>query len=101
MKARSLSVFLALVVLFPSVCPARGEHRPSPYDDYSADAMAIDALIARPLCLVATVIGTGLFAASLPVTLISGSTRKAAKTLVGKPAHFTFTRKLGDLSSIE
>jgi hypothetical protein len=43
----------------------------------------------------------GLFVATLPITLVSGSTKKAAKSLVAKPAHMTFTRKLGKLSVLD
>lgn len=100
MKTRSLSVLLACALLDTTALPA-GAHEPSAYDDYSADAMALDALIARPLCLAATIVGTGLFIVSLPITAISRSTGKAAETLVGKPAQATFTRKLGNLSGLD
>jgi hypothetical protein len=38
---------------------------------------------------------------SLPVSALSKSVNKTAKTLVGKPAAATFKRPLGDFSSVE
>ena len=39
----------------------------------AAYAMVADAVIARPLLLAATVVGTGVFVLTLPFTLASGS----------------------------
>jgi hypothetical protein len=44
-------------------------------------------------------IGTVFFIGSLPFSVVSGSTGKAAKTLVGDPFNYTFTRPLGDFDS--
>jgi hypothetical protein len=71
------------------------------YDDYSYESMAADAVLARPLCLAVTIMGSALFVATLPVTLLSRSTTRAANVLVEKPAHATFRRKLGDLSALD
>lgn len=60
-----------------------------------ADYMAADGLIARPMGLVATALGTGLFLLTLPVSLLSGSVEDSARTLVREPAEYTFTRCLG------
>lgn len=58
-------------------------------------AMATDAVLVRPMGIVLTVAGAGLFVISLPFTLLSGSVGEAGKTLVGHPAHTTFMRCLG------
>lgn len=100
MNARFLPALLTVVVFCSTSGPLLAVER-SAHDDYSTDSMALDAIIARPLCLAATIIGTGLFIASLPITVISGSTHQAARTLVGKPANLLFTRKLGHLSAVE
>jgi hypothetical protein len=63
--------------------------------------MAADTLVVRPVCLVATVVGTGLFVVSLPITAISRSVRKSAHTLVVRPARATFTRPLGDMEALQ
>lgn len=65
------------------------------------EAMAADALVGRPLCFVATALGAAIFVVALPVAVITKSVNSTAKTLVGIPAAATFTRPLGDFSSIE
>jgi len=65
------------------------------------EAVAADAVLARPFWFVMTVAGTGLFVATLPVSAMSGSVNKTARTLVGKPTQATFTRPLGDFSSLD
>lgn len=65
-------------------------------DSPSAGAMAFDLLIVRPVGLVATVLGTGLFIVQLPLSLIQGEAPSApAQKLVVEPAEFTFKRPLG------
>lgn len=54
-----------------------------------------DLLIGRPLLLVATGLGTGIFLASLPFSLLGGNLKEAADTLVVGPARQTFVRCLG------
>lgn len=64
----------------------------------SAVAMAADLLVVRPLGLVATVLGTGLFVLQLPLSLVQGEApADPARKLVVAPARFTFSRPLGDL----
>jgi len=58
-------------------------------------AMAGDVLIARPMLLVGTVLGNGMFLVSLPFTALGGNVKEAAHTLVLGPAHATFMRCLG------
>ena len=54
-----------------------------------------DLLIGRPLLLVATGLGTGIFLASLPFSVLGGNVKEAADTLVVSPARQTFVRCLG------
>jgi hypothetical protein len=63
-------------------------------DPNSAEMFA-DAIIARPLGLVALAAGTIAFVVSLPFTIPSHSADQAAKTLVGAPTQHTFKRPLG------
>jgi hypothetical protein len=60
-----------------------------------AGAMALDALIARPLLLALTTAGVGLFVVTLPFSALGGTMAETAKTLVSGPAHSTFLRCLG------
>ncbi len=55
-----------------------------------------DIFIARPLGLVAAVVGTAVYVVSLPFALASGSHHETADILVGKPLAFTFRRPLGE-----
>lgn len=61
----------------------------------SSGVMAADALIGRPLGLATTIAGTGVFIATLPISVISQSTGDSAWGLVGRPAGWTFVRPLG------
>jgi hypothetical protein len=62
----------------------------------SAGAMAFDLILVRPVGLVATVLGAGLFVLQLPLSMIQGEPPSApAKKLVVEPAQFTFSRPLG------
>ncbi len=64
-------------------------------------AVVADAVVVRPACFVATVLGAAVFVVSLPVAATSKSVKKTAHTLVVKPAKATFTRPLGDLDALE
>ena len=61
----------------------------------SAGAMAIDAVIARPILFAGTLGGTALFVATLPFSALGGKVEEAANTLVVGLAKTTFTRCLG------
>ena len=63
--------------------------------------IVVDTAIVRPVCFLATVIGSALFVVSLPVAAISKSVKPAAHALVVRPAQATFTRPLGDFSSFD
>ena len=67
-----------------------------------ADSMATaaDALVVRPVCLAATVVGSAIFLVALPFAAMSRSVRKTASTLVEAPARATFTRPIGDFTGL-
>ena len=91
-----ISAVLATVLLMGAITPGEAqEYRLRPRNDASPELMAADAILGRPLGVVATVGGLGLFIASLPFTIASGSTNEAAQKLVGEPASWTFQRPLG------
>lgn len=64
-------------------------------DRPSGMEMAADTLLARPLLLVSTVVGTGLFIVSLPFSALGGNVKEAGNTLVATPFKATFVRCLG------
>ena len=65
-----------------------------------AAGAAVDVLIARPLCFAATAVGTVAFVISLPFAAPSKSIKKSANALVMQPGKATFTRPIGDFSSL-
>lgn len=69
-------------------------------EDGSPEVIAADVLIVRPVCLAATIVGSVLFVVSLPIAIASKSTGETARKLVGLPARATFTRPLGEMSSL-
>jgi hypothetical protein len=62
--------------------------------------MAVDTVLVRPVCLAATAVGSVFFVLSLPWAVPSKNVHRAAASLVGKPAHATFKRRLGDMDSL-
>lgn len=67
----------------------------APEDEPTALAMTGDLLIARPLGIVVTTLGTAAFIVSLPFSAAGGNVAQAADTLVKGPARETFVRCLG------
>ena len=93
MKIKLLVVLFALSLGLDSVSQCRA-------DDNTLGAIA-DVTIVRPGCLVATVIGSVFFVIALPIAAMSGSVKQTANTLVVTPAQATFTRPIGDFTSIQ
>lgn len=60
-----------------------------------AAAMTADLLIARPVLLVATVIGAAIFIVSSPFSLLGGNLGEAGDTLVMQPGKAFAVRCLG------
>lgn len=90
-KARITTVACALAISLCGVSSSLG---------VESGAVAVDALLVRPVCLVSTVIGSALFVVCLPVAAISKSIKPSARALVVRPARATFARPLGDLEEL-
>ena len=60
------------------------------------EAMIGDTLILRPLGLLGTAVGAGVFVLGLPFSATGNNIKESADTLVVAPAKFTFARPLGD-----
>jgi hypothetical protein len=89
-EMKKLTAILLISVFVLTSAPAFAEH-------YETDeAIVADTLILRPIGLAAIVAGTAVFIASLPFALITGSTGKAADSLIVEPVRYTFSRPLGD-----
>lgn len=90
-SSRALVVTLmATLLLIPSVSFAKNID-----DSPSAGAMVVDAVVARPVLLLFTIAGTGLYLVTLPFSLAGGNADEAAEQLVIGPAKSTFVRCLG------
>lgn len=94
--SRSLiSVLMVLLLVVPvraeniSGDPVYNTETPKGY------SMMGDLLIARPLLIGATLVGTVAFLISLPFSLASGSVASAGESLVLEPGREAFVRCLG------
>ncbi|WP_200821278.1 hypothetical protein [Oceanicoccus sp. KOV_DT_Chl] len=85
-----LALSMALVLLMPQMAYSQAVE-----EDPSAVAMAGDLILARPLLLATTVLGTVFYVVSLPFSLAGGNALEAGETLVVGPAKATFIRCLG------
>ncbi|HCO44077.1 MAG TPA: hypothetical protein DCZ11_01970 [Gammaproteobacteria bacterium] len=63
--------------------------------------MVADALVARPIYAVATVLGGALFVATLPFSALGGNVKEAANELVTGPAQGLLTRCLGCVRTVQ
>jgi len=68
-------------------------------DDNSV-ATITDVALVRPSCFVVTIFGSAVFLVALPFAAASHSIRATADTLVIGPAQATFTRPVGDFSTL-
>ena len=64
--------------------------------EISADMMAADLLLVRPLGIAATLIGTVCFIVAYPFSAMGGNTETTYQKLVVEPARHAFKRPLGE-----
>ena len=72
-----------------------------PGESGSGEAMLADTLVARPIGLVTTVVGSAVYVISLPFSLLGGNEKQARQKLVIEPTEFTFKRPLGEFGASE
>jgi hypothetical protein len=65
-------------------------------EEISTENMVADAIIVRPLGIIATLLGVGLFVISLPFSALGKNVKEAGEKLVMAPVKFTFMRPLGE-----
>ena len=87
----------AVAAALLATSPLAGAAESARYDDPSFGSMVVDAAVARPLGLGATVVGTAAWIVTLPFSALGGNVRAAAQKLIVEPARFTFVRPLGEL----
>src|SRR3954469_5708601 len=95
MKTKLL-IFLSVLILL-SIKPANA----ATTDQDNGGAIIADVLIARPLCLAATAVGSVAFVLALPFAAMTHGVNRAGNALVVTPAKATFTRPLGDFDSLK
>jgi len=82
--------FLVVLSLFPTLSNAATiNERPSGL------SMMADAVVVRPLMLVSTAIGAGVYVATLPFSLMGGNATEVGEQMVIVPFKSTFLRCLG------
>ncbi len=92
---RKLISLLCLGAIFTTSIPSARADTGDPEFTVLADVAVV-----RPLCLAATAVGSALFVISLPISSLTRSVRKTARTLVVRPARATFTRPIGDMEAL-
>ena len=93
MNKKLLTVLCGLVAGFGSVNTSHASV------DNSLNVIG-DLALVRPGCLVTTIVGSAVFIVALPIAAMSGSVQETAETLVVHPAEATFTRPIGDFSTL-
>lgn len=94
------NIAAAAVLALSAAAAQADEYRESVEDTPSAGAMAFDLLLVRPVGLVATVFGVGLFVLNLPLSIIQGEPPAApANRWIVEPARYTFQRPLGEMEA--
>lgn len=98
--SRSTNAFVAVaasILLLASTAAGSDLGWVDDVEEPSGVAMAADLLVARPLGLVVTAVGTVFFVLGLPFAAMAGDIDTPAQLLVGEPARYTFVRPLGDI----
>jgi hypothetical protein len=93
MKNKFMLILCALVFTFGGINSSRAEV------DRSLDVVG-DVLLVRPGCFAVTVVGSAFFVIALPFAAMSGSVKSTADTLIIHPAEATFTRPVGDFTTL-
>lgn len=92
------AVAVALIVFFAVASPVSADilnPDPERAQHASAGEIAGDLLIIRPIMLGITFIGTGMWVASAPFTLMGQNFGRAAEVMFIDPAMYTFGYPLG------
>ena len=88
-------IIIVSLVLIPMVSTLFAGN-PVEVQEKTAEGMAFDLVLLRPLGLVATVAGSVVHVVGLIFSGPGGNAGEAAQLLVKEPAKFTFVRPLGD-----
>jgi hypothetical protein len=100
MKTKLLTILCATTMTLSSISSGRANDCDKSCDNDKPMAIVADVAVGRPGCFLATVVGATVFVVALPFAAMSKSVDETAHTLVVCPAKATFTRPLGDFSSL-
>lgn len=81
----------------PATSPATLQPYDPPSTSPAGEFILVDALIVRPISLVACAIGLAGSAVIFPLTAATNGQDRVKSELIDKPFEFTFKRPLGDL----
>jgi hypothetical protein len=92
-QMKNILIAFLTVIFFSASAPAFAD-----YEDDRVESIdvVVDVAFVRPLGLVSIAVGVTLFIISLPFTVVSGDTDKAARVLLAEPIDYTFKRPLGE-----
>ncbi len=93
-KTLSTGILIISLLVFPLSALAQTAEI-SEKTQNSPEAMTVDLVLARPIGLAATIIGSVAFVISLPFSASGGNIPEAWDNLVVAPAQYTFHRPLG------
>jgi hypothetical protein len=93
-----LLIFLAVSLILAPAGSRALALDPMTESEFQPERMVVDALLARPIGLLATIAGSVIFIVSSPFSALGGNIGAAWDNLVVTPARFTFQRPLGDFS---
>lgn len=97
-KLGTTMVALALLGLGdrqPAAARDEGVYALDQQQEATAEQMAADAIVVRPVGIVATVLGSVVYVVSMPFSYFGGNHQQAYEELVDDPAEHTFRRPLG------
>jgi len=86
----ALAATAVLTLAIPPASQAGRQH------DASPGAKLADAILVRPVMLVLSLAGSGLYLGTTPLTVPTGIADETAKVLYRKPWRYTNGRRLGD-----
>jgi hypothetical protein len=96
---QSLIIVLILALMAIPFCSVANDLDSDLNEKITAEKMAADAIFVRPLGVVTIIVGSALFAISLPFSALGGNTQEAFDKMVKAPAKYTFERPLGDFDT--
>ncbi len=93
---QSISIVMIMMLLFIPFGSVALAEEYFEAEEPEGGEMIYDAIIVRPIGLIATAVGSVFFVLSLPFSAAGGNVDTASEELVKKPARFTFKRPLGE-----